>query len=355
MADDVLELDDDLVDDLPGDELPADQPADEVPAEPVKDVVPSDLAVDPPVEQPVAKTIRDQFAELGLPIKADSDEAALKVAAETLLGVRQTFGSLTARNKQLEERLAALESTKPAETVTAAEKKRLWAKLDYDPLMEELVKWEEDANGRMVAVPAHAGVDPSIAKKVMDARREQTRRIQLLTSDDPLELLKDQLTELIDARADEVVSQRLGRASEGTVIEQIAASNTFAYEKDASGNILRDDFGNVVFSKMGRDYLQAVHEAQADGITDPRKQDAWAKRAIGYTGATQAAPPAETDADRKEKLLRSQRGAATHGGNRGAAAKAAPGKKAVVDTALSLADLLNQNMERDGVTDDQII
>lgn len=224
-----------------------------------------------------------------------------------------------------------------------------WERPEFDERWLQAVDKTED--GRFVAKP---GVNPMIAEKVQ-AFADWTTKFQR----DPLSVIspyiEDQLQSRVAQQVQQIVQQQFGQVAEQSTISNIMQNHSsWLYLRDQQGNAVIDPMTRKPqASPAGVRYVQYLQEAAQMGVRGSQQQDTYATRLLRadiaqaqYTQGNPNTPPTQ------------QRAASNRPNVNPGQALVEPTRRNVVPGASdpqpsgkSLSQLLRENLDAEGVTD----
>lgn len=192
------------------------------------------------------------------------------------------------------------------------------------------------------------GADPQYAQKLNTFTQWKSQYDR-----NPAAMMNGMVESRAKAIAAETVREQLAIQQRDQSIQSIVSANAeWMYQKDQTGQYVRDFRGQAMPTPVGQRYMFHVQSLKSAGVTDPRMQDSMAKQlvqgehyAAQYQSANPAAPP-------------TQQRQATNQPNRNPLQTQAPLARrrnpAATEpsiTGKSLSELLREELAAEGVTD----
>ncbi len=223
-------------------------------------------------------------------------EQAVAFALQSAQGIaEQTRQQLAQREQQLAQYEQQLRSfSQPAAPKPQAVDPNAWNPPEFDSRWTPALELDQ-ATG--LYKPAVDGVPAEVVAKANEYAKF-TRDWQSEFAKNPYEFMKKGITgelKSVEDRAYEravqyIEAKQQEQAIDHTVQSTVAKHGEWLYQKDMTGNILKDHTGRRVLSQKGATYYKAVEELARSGVSDPSTQDRLALQMIGH--ASQAASPA---------------------------------------------------------------
>lgn len=300
-------------------------------------------------ETPQMVSIRDAARQLGyeLPEFADDQQALIHLLNAQQSARQNDFytqiGRQIAPNYQQVQQYIAQQRQQQQPQQTGP---KPWERPEWDDRWTQMVE-RDPATGAYVAKP---GVNPAIAEKVQ-AFADWTGRFQR----DPLSVIQpwfeEQVNTKVTQQVQQIVQQQFGQVAEQQTISSIMQGHSaWLYAKDASGNPVRDRSGKLSPSPAGVRYIQHLQDAAQMGIRGSNAQDSYAIRQLRADVAEAQlqrgqAPTPNPQAVHRPNVNPGQ--ALVEPTRRGIV----PGSTEPAPSGKSLAQLLREGLDAEGVTD----
>lgn len=317
-----------------------------------------------PTPAPAYTSVRDALRSMG--VNLGENVADDRAALEHLVGAYRRNGDLQqlAQHGQVylqhaDRFQAYLASQRDEEARKQQQAQASWWKApEYDPSWAS--KLVRDANGNIQVLP---GNDPSILPKFM-AWAEHQRSFMDKFAQDPIAAIKPGIEQLVREQAQQMIQQHLGQYSQQQQAQALLAQHAdWLYEQDAST-------GQRKLSEWGNRYAGYVQEAHNMNITDPARQDRYARsmvqrdylltrqgqadqQASQQTQAQQA--QAQGDAQKAQFLANAALRRSNVGANGAAGVNGAPTNPPPMSTPRDLAAIMLKNMQANGFQPGQVI